>query len=246
MHRAFFLFLLIWAGFAPLGFAQPPETAVTAPDAVRARYLEELTDPAYHDIAPPGLLERLGDWLAHWMTSLDSAFRNFRYAEQLSRFSAFMMWVILVVGLAAVIYWAARLIRSQRLELDASAPRAVGTRYFSPPESYEPEIERAVLGQDWSTALLFGWRRFLAQLERKELVEADRTRTNWEYLGQLRGKTSHPAAPEILQVLAEQYDRVVYGSAPFGAEDWNRFRRQLDDLTHLLHLNTSHPVSSAA
>ncbi len=90
--------------------------------------------------------------------------------------------------------------------------------------------------QDWHAAWLAAWRQFLSRLEHRSLVDADRTRTNREYLAQLRGKALPVPALAVLSGMVDAYDRFIYGRQLIGEQDWNAFHRQIDEAALMLHL----------
>ncbi len=60
-------------------------------------------------------------------------------------------------------------------------------------------------------------------LEERGLVRYDRSRTNREYLAQLRGKPTY----ETFVPVVETFERVWYGKRPLDAEDFNKYETQI-------------------
>jgi hypothetical protein len=112
-----------------------------------------------------------------------------------------------------------------------------GPKTFQPPEFYELEIQQAIRAGDWHTAWLAGWRQFLSRLEKGQLVEADRTRTNREYLAQLRAQSLPTSAFALLTGMVDAYDRFIYGRQSIAKPDWDHFYRQINEAALLLHLD---------
>jgi hypothetical protein len=78
---------------------------------------------------------------------------------------------------------------------------------------------------------------------RRRLVETDRSRTNREYLAQLSAQPLPASALPLLAGLVEDYDRVVYGLRTIDEPRWLSFRRQVDEVSLLLHLRDRMPAS---
>ena len=150
--------------------------------------------------------------------------------------------VLAVVGL---LYVSLRVFRRRR-ELDhLTEPGIPGQKTFRPPEFYEKEIQAAIQSGDWHTAWLATWRQFLSRLEKRQLVEADRTRTNREYLEQLRTQTLPTSALSLLTGMVDAYDRFIYGQRSIGEPDWNLFHQQVSEAALLLHLEDKGAVPRA-
>ncbi len=128
---------------------------------------------------------------------------------------------------------------------DDDKPAPPGELKLHAPEFYEEEISRAVAAHDWHAAWLAAWRQFLSRLERRSLVEADRTRTNREYLSQLRGQPLPATALALLVAMVDAYDRSIYGHAAIGEAEWNQFHHQIEEAALLLHLDDRRPLAPA-
>ena len=103
----------------------------------------------------------------------------------------------------------------------------------------------AVASGDWHAAWLAAWRQFLSRLEYRNLVGADRTRTNREYLAQLRTKSLPGSALALLTVMVDAYDNFIYGRKPIGEREWDLFHRQIDEAGLMLHLEDKRPGTPA-
>jgi hypothetical protein len=108
------------------------------------------------------------------------------------------------------------------------------------------EVQKAIRSGDWHAAWLAAWRQFLSRLENHRLVEADRTRTNREYLAQLREKTLPSPALALLTALVDAYDRFIYGHRPIAEPDWHLFHQQVSEAGLLLHLDGKSPQPKQA
>jgi hypothetical protein len=104
------------------------------------------------------------------------------------------------------------------------------------PRQYEQRLRRALEQRDWHDAWLAAWLQLLARLENRHLVEADRSRTNSEYLAQLRAQALPPAALPLIAQLVDDYDRFIYGLRTIDETGWSAFRRRIDEVTLLLNL----------
>lgn len=230
------------ATFAPLHAddsppPQPAPLAVTDPVLVAQHYREVANRPEFADGQDSSANPRIEDLLSEWFQNLGKRIGDFKYASRMPAFESLLMSVLVAFSLAIVAYIVLRLTRGHRWTWRESESPMPGEKTLRAPETYTAEITRAVQTQDWHTAWLASWRQFLSQLERRSLVEADRTRTNREYLGQLRGQHLPASSLALLTAMVDAYDRFIYGRAPIGETEWNDFHRQIEEAALLLHLD---------
>jgi hypothetical protein len=152
-------------------------------------------------------------------------------------FESLLMTLLVVFSISILLYIMVRITRRRGGMEPEAATGIPGEKTFRPPEFYDDEIRQAIQARDWHTAWLAAWRQFLSRLEHRHLVEADRTRTNREYLAQLRGKPLPGAALALLTGMVDAYDRFIYGRKAIDEPDWNLFHRQIDEAGLLLHLD---------
>jgi hypothetical protein len=219
----------------------PPTNAASAPITDPARvgehYRQVLARPQFQETDESAINTRLEDWLSQWFKRLGARFGQFTYTSRMPAFESFLMTLLVVFSIALLLHVMVRLTRRRgetEPELAAGIP---GQKSFRSPEFYNEEIQRAVRAGDWHTAWLAAWRQFLSRLEYRQLVEADRTRTNREYLAQLRGKPLPASALALLSGMVDAYDRFIYGRKSIGEPDWDLFHRQIDEAGLLLHLD---------
>ena len=214
----------------------PLSAPVTDPAVVGEHYREVLARPAFQETEEPDVKSRFNEWLSRWFTRLGSRFGEFKYANNIHALTSLFLTVMTGLSIAGLIYIIVRLTRRRgRMEPEPS-PGLSGPRIFRPPEFYELEIQQAIQTGDWHGAWLAGWRQFLSRLEKGQLVEADRTRTNREYLGQLRVQPLPASALALLTGMVDAYDRFIYGRAAIGETEWNDFHHQIEEAALLLHL----------
>jgi Domain of unknown function (DUF4129) len=230
------------AAFAPLRAddnpAPPPATpAVTDPAQVAQHYREVTTRPEFADAEDSSANPRMEDLLSEWFQNLGKRIGDFKYASRMPAFESLLMSVLVAFSLAVVAYIVLRLTRGHLWTWRESESPATGEKTLRAPETYTAEITHAVETHDWHAAWLAAWRQFLSRLERRSLVEADRTRTNREYLGQLRGQTLPASSLALLTAMVDAYDRFIYGRAPISETEWNDFHRQIEEAALLLHLD---------
>ncbi len=254
LRRWIFATILL-AGFVfviPADSAEPAtETPAknAAPIVNQARvadhYREVLARPEFQDTGETALDTRLEDWLTQWFKRLGEKMGNFKYASQMPAFESLLMTLLVVFSISVLLYILLRLThRRGRMEEETpdGNPRP---KTFRPPEFYDEEIKLAVAGGDWHEAWLAAWRQFLSRLENRNLVEADRTRTNREYLAQLREKPLPDSALALLNAMVDAYDRFIYGRASIGPAEWNAFHRNIDEVALLLHLDDKRTTTQA-
>lgn len=218
------------------------ETPVTQPDVVAAQYQATLAREEFQQVTTPDFVSQISHWILSALQSLQDSLNQYEYSSQLMRFSFALMWTILLLCIASLLYWVYKLFVLRRTFHDEAAGQPAGKPYFAPPETFEPEIRQAVTSRSWSMALRLSWRRFLALLERRELVIADRTRTNWEYIAQLQADRDLPAATrDLCRELARAYDLHIYGGQPLSDDDWAKWEAALQAITRTLRLEHVSP-----
>jgi hypothetical protein len=209
---------------------------VTDPAQVTQHLKAVLTQPQYTETPDAMVTPHLEDLLSIWFRQLGARLGEFKYATRMPAFESMLMTVLVALALAVLIYVMVRLTR-RRLRIDPeAAPAAAPISVPRAPEFYDAEIAQAVESGDWRGAWLAGWRQFLSRLEQRSLVTPDRTRTNREYLRQLRQKPVPASALQLLTGAVDTYDRFIYGRVAIAESDWTAFRRRLDEAALLLHL----------
>jgi hypothetical protein len=216
-----------------------PATAapVTDPALVAARYRQVLAQPEYEDTAGPDVNDALRSWLSRLIARFGQKFDEFQYAQEMPRFASMVMAVFIAAAMGGLIYVSARVLRRRRDPSFSERPDAPAEKIFRPPEFYEEELRRAIAVGDWRAAWLASWRQFLSRLELGQLVAADRSRTNREYLAELRAQPGNAPALPLVTGVVDDYDRFIYGRRAIAEPEWRLFQGQLDEAGLLLHLN---------
>jgi hypothetical protein len=214
--------------------AAPP---ITDPAQVSRHYREVLAQPEFQAVADSSVNTRIEDWLSQWFKQIGARIGEFKYASRMPAIESLLMTVLVVFSISILLYIMVRLTRRRGRMEDERDDEIPGQKIFRPPEFYDEEIDRAIRAGDWHTAWLAAWRQFLSRLEHRHLVDADRTRTNREYLGQLRGKPLPAPALALLNHMVDAYDRFIYGGKSISEPDWNLFHRQIGEAGLLLHLD---------
>jgi len=224
---------------APLRADDNPATApaVTDPAQVARHFHEVAARPEFADAGDSSANPRLEDLFSEWFKNLGRRIGEFKYASRMPAFESLLMSLLVAFSLAIVAYIMLRLTRGHHWTRREADSPAVDEQTPRAPETYNAEITRAVETRDWHAAWLAAWRQFLSRLERRSLVEADRTRTNREYLGQLRGQALPATSLVLLTAMVDAYDRAIYGRAPIGEAEWNDFHQQIKEAALLLHLD---------
>jgi len=223
----------------------PAPAPVTDPAQIARHYQQVLTRPEYQETAEPDVTSHFEDSLTLWFKQLGIKFGEFKYANQLPAFELMLMTILVTLTVAGLLYIMLRLTR-RRARMEAGLPTSVaGDKTFHPPEFYDEEIHHAIRTGDWHAAWLAAWRQFLSRLEHDQLVEADRTRTNREYLAQLRARPLPSSAVALLIGMVDAYDRFIYGRKSIAEPDWNQFHQQIEEAGLLLHLDDKTPPARA-
>jgi hypothetical protein len=218
---------------------------VTDPAVVAAHYRQVLAQPEYQETAEPDVNDALRSWLSRLLSRFNQKFEEFQYEEEMPRFASMMMAVFIVAAMAGLLYVSVRLVRRRMDSNFTERPGAPEEKILRPPEFYEEELRRAVAAGDWRGAWLASWRQFLSRLELAQLVAADRSRTNREYLAELRAQPANAPALPLVTGVVDAYDRFIYGRRAIAEPEWRSFQGQLDEAGLLLHL-TDRPHSSPA
>jgi hypothetical protein len=211
---------------------------VTDPQRVSEHYANVLSRPEYQQNVEVDYLGQISNWVISFLASLNESMGDFQYAPQIVGLSYIVMWLILLFTGLALVYWIAKWLRHYRAPDIPLREHPEGKRYFATPESFEPQIQEALAMRDWPGALKARWMQFLALMEKHGLVNADRTRTNWEYLAQLE-RQSHipPQACELSRSLAVDYDLYIYGGRALPETRWKEWSQALDRASRLLKLS---------
>ncbi|MCE0485065.1 MAG: DUF4129 domain-containing protein [Methylacidiphilales bacterium] len=237
------LFVFLWlaglvSAFAGEGGNPSVTTApVTNPAQVREHYQQVVSRPEYADTDEADVNTHFRDWLTQWIRRMEAKFDQIKYAGEMPAITSLLMSLLVVLSIAGLLYVMVRLTRRRAIMEGDFPEETPGPGTFHPPEFYEKEIEAAIETRDWHAAWLAAWRQFLSRLENRELVEADRTRTNREYLAQLRAEPLPGAALGMLTGMVDAYDRFIYGRRMIAESDWNQFYRQIGEASLLLHLD---------
>jgi hypothetical protein len=227
--------LLLPVHLAGLTSARADEP-VTQPAQVAQRYHEVLTRPQFQETEEPSVSTRIEDALSQWFRRLGAKFGDFKYGNRIPAVESLLMALLVTFCIAVVLYIMMRLTRRRAKMEEKPDKKVPGPKTFQPPEFYDEEIHDAITAGNWHAAWLATWRQFLSRLENRHLVEADRTRTNREYLAQLRGQALPASALALLTGMVDAYDRFIYGRKAIAEPDWNHFHSQINEAGLLLHL----------
>ena len=211
--------------------------AVTDPAQVGQHFRQVLARPEFEETGEPLANTRLEDMLSQWFKNLGAEIGSFKYASQMPAFESLLMTLLVAMAFSILFYIMVRLTRRRGGMEPEPREDSGGEKAFRPPEFYDQEIEQAVHAADWHAAWLAAWRQFLSRLEHRNLVDADRTRTNREYLRQLTGRPLPGTALPLLTGMVDAYDRFIYGRVAIGQAEWDRFHGQIDEAALLLHLD---------
>jgi hypothetical protein len=218
--------------------ATPPSAApITNPALVSQHLRVVLARDQFQEVAEPPVNTRIEDYLSQWFRSLGARFGEFNNASRMPAFESLLMTLLAAFAVAILVYVMVRLTRRRaRMEMERDDVVA-NQKAFRLPEDYEREIVAAIAAGDWHAAYLTAWRQFLSRLEHRHLVETDRTRTNREYLAQLRAQSLPGTALDLLNRLVDAYDRSIYGRQSISEKEWARFRSEINEASLLLNLD---------
>lgn len=172
-----------------------------------------------------GRLSALFDWLG--MTTPGAEVASQRVMQVVLALSIAALATI--IGRAIV----RRLRRPRRRR--AATRRAAQVRCLAAPERHADEAREALAQARWRDAIHHSYLMVLASLERRQVILADRSRTNWEVHRRL--VEAHAAEPaRLMAEINRLYDRKWYGHEPVGADEAReveRLARQLvEEVAH--------------
>lgn len=134
-------------------------------------------------------------------------------------------WVLLVLGalliLALIIYTLRGVRRTVTAEARVRA-EAEEEEVMTVQEATDRTRVAAQSG-DYRTATRYLYLSTLLWLEERGLVRYDRSRTNREYLAQLRGKPTYDTFVPVV----DTFERVWYGKRPLEAGDFEKYEEQI-------------------
>jgi hypothetical protein len=237
--------LLFLGGLALLPAAAESETTlgpasaapVTDPAVVATQYRQVLARPEYQEASEPDVNDAMRSWLSRLLARFGQKFEQLQYTQEMPRFASMMMAVFIVAAMAGLMYVSVRVLRRRMDPHFSERPEPPAEKIFRPPEFYEKELRHAVAAGNWHAAWLASWRQFLSRLEMAHLVAADRSRTNREYLAELRAQPGNAPALPLVTGVVDAYDRFIYGRRAIAEPEWRSFQNQLDEAGLLLHLS---------
>lgn len=223
MRRLLSITLVALAGVPVWAAAAGP--ARPAPAELGATLQQILARPEYN--------QREGRWLEDLILRFLQALRAWYldhlapHVERLHDVSPFIYWSVVTLGAAI----AAALLYHIYLTLRSSfgapvrrfrAAAALGEPSISTaPEALLADADRAAANGDFTQALSRLYLALIRNLDRHGLVRYDRSRTNWEYLRQVRG---HEGVRAPLQALTSAAEAAWYGQQPVDAPHYDRCR----------------------
>lgn len=139
-----------------------------------------------------------------------------------------MGWVLLFVGALLILALIVYTLRGVRRTVAAEArvrAEAEEEEHMTVQEATDRTRNAAQAG-DYRTATRYLYLSTLLWLEERGMVRYDRSRTNREYLQQLRGKPTYDAFVPVV----DTFERVWYGKRPLEAADFDAYEQQINAL----------------
>ena len=168
--------------------------------------------------------QRQGDVLQRILRQVKAWLEELLETRQAQSFATSTRTVVLVLGVAVVLFALLRLRHwktvPERTEARAEAG-AAALRLDSPGEHLTRA--RAALGTQPREAIRQGLLAMLSSLEERKLARPDRVKTNRELVGELPGRGASARLTQEVERLVRWYDRAFYSLEPVGAEDATRF-----------------------
>lgn len=198
------------------------ETTVLDSRAVEDNIKDILSAPEYNrtferrkslwEVVTEFIVRRLGDFF-RWM--LDSL----GFAGISSRASRALAWAVIGVFAAAAAVIVLRLAARARYHVPGTEAESAAYELPSSARLMAEAAESARSG-DYRSAFLKAYLASIAYLDEAEALRFARSRTNWEYLRELRGKGFDEVADHLFPLTAS-FDRKFYGSETCTRTDYD-------------------------
>lgn len=217
------------------GFArveQLPARGAGSSGDVRAALTAELADDMY-GVEGADAMDRAWAAMSQWMGRLFERAMSDDVAPWMQRVSYFIMVVCLIAacGLLAWLY-VTRYRRRPGPPAEAESP-VVSTHRMADPHTYRLAAgEHAAAGR-FREAVRALFLMTLAELEGRELVAFDRTRTNGEYVRQLHRRVGAGDLLRHFMTVTRAYDRAWYGSVPCSGDEYAVFAKRVESTVRL-------------
>ena len=158
--------------------------------------------------------------------------------QALERVSYFIMFSLVAVAVLALLWWWVRgFARRPGSQPAVATTELVETRLMAEPDAYRRQAADHAAVQEYRAAVRALFLMTLAELESRDLVAYDRTRTNTEYMRQLQRRVGAGPLLEGFRSITDTYDHVWYGREACAAQDFAHFAdRVAGGRTH--HLDT--------
>jgi hypothetical protein len=203
----------------------PPGPERPSVGELRARLQEILSRPEYQWPDHPEndwrlqLLRRLYQWWHEQVTPRIS---------HLYEYSPVAYWLLVAVLLAACVLLIYHIYLSLKSAFGPGGGRhrqmtgGTAATVEGSPEALLAEADEAAAGRHYRRALRCLYLAVIRHLERRRLLRYDPSRSNGEYLRDLR---PHPRLQALLRSVTDLVDGVWYGGQRAGAEDYERCRQ---------------------
>lgn len=184
-------------------------------------------------LARPEYNQGDGQWLYNYLYRLWHSTQVWynehlaRYFERLHDVSPFLYWTIVAVAVAAVALLLYHVILTLKgafgtlPKARGARPSAAGESFQTDPAALLAEADAAAAGGDFEQALRHLYLALIRNLDRHGLLRYDRSRTNYEYLREVRALAA-VAGP--LATLTAQVEAVWYGEQPAQLAYYQRCR----------------------
>ncbi len=184
------------------GFANARQSA----DAILAR-------PEFAAVEETSLWQRAMARFFQWLDSLFSGVA--RFGKRARWFGPLLEWGSVVLAAAALLGWAFRITRRQRLALERAAERPLEVVGATVRDWRRAAQERAA-AEEWREAVHCLYWASVASIERQRLWGRDTARTPREYLALLHGGTTR----SLLEQQTRNFERIWYGLRPAARQDY--------------------------
>jgi len=211
------------------GKAPPPASAKASARSVLARP-EFQSDPE----PEPSVFQKWGDTISKWFKDhwpKPATPTGPSWSPNIN--VIYSILGILVAGLFVLLVWiivgavGRRAVRARPLAADDTEAALVEARDT---DSILDLADGKARGGDYRSAFRLVYLATLVALDTGGILRFDRSKTNWEYLRALRS-AGRSDIFDAMQPLTRDFDRLWYGFATAGPDDYQRARRQYELLT---------------
>ena len=193
--------------------AQPQPDSIAELEAILAR-------PEFAE-----QVEEVGFWERIWRPILDWFFENFNPNARLLGAWGYLVAGLFAIGLAVFLWFWIRSLRRQ-FSAETASPFDNDSDLNLSSSTALQEAQAKASGGDYREAVRYLYLSTLLNLDERDQLKFDRSKTNREYLRQVSGTAFAATLGSVIDV----FDRVWYGFQPIDETTYRRYEQQVKEL----------------